>query len=235
MTNTSAADRYQCRLCGGTTEHWMEARGLSYLRCPRCTTVRKEALPKRESERRRYRQHNNDPNNEGYRNYILSIAGQILLPWLKPGDVLLDFGCGPTRALERILSDTFPGLILCSYDPFFLPDDPEIFLAAKGLPGFNAIFSNEVFEHLHNPGKTLGRLASLLGSDGFLSVGTMFYPPDKTGFEKWWYKDDSTHVHFYSQRSFEIAAEIVDREIELVDKNGLVRFIARPQGLEYRL
>lgn len=112
---------------------------------------------------------------------------------------ILDWGSGPYPALAKILTDrsysVFP------WDPFFQPILPD--------PGtrFGAITCLEVAEHFHNPRKDFSAMAEYLPLGGYLAVGTRLLESMETVFDRWWYRQDSTHVSFYSLLSLQIVAE----------------------------
>jgi 2-polyprenyl-3-methyl-5-hydroxy-6-metoxy-1,4-benzoquinol methylase len=55
----------------------------------------------------------------------------------------------------------------------------------------------EVVEHFWSPAEDWARLAELLKPGGWLAVMTSLVP-DRKQFLRWRYKDDLTHVSFYS-------------------------------------
>lgn len=191
-----------CLLCGAECEQWLEHRGVSYSFCPRCRLLRKEQFPELAEERARYETHNNSVQDPRYLEYIRGVISADLYPRLKPGDAVLDFGCGSAKAVEALLAGEAPGVEVVSYDPFFHPETPESALAALNRQGFNFIIAIEVFEHLFDPGTAIRRLKNLLVPGGGILLRTMLYPGNRTSFRKWWYKDDLTHVHFFAEETF---------------------------------
>ena len=57
-------------------------------------------------------------------------------------------------------------------------------------------------EHLHHPGAELERLWSLLAPGGWLGVMTKLVR-DPEAFASWHYKNDPTHVCFFSRDSWQ--------------------------------
>ena len=64
------------------------------------------------------------------------------------------------------------------------------------------VFCLEVAEHFENPMESFKALANVCKKNGIVAAGTlpinsnMKFPED---FENWWYKDDATHVSFYTE------------------------------------
>ena len=82
------------------------------------------------------------------------------------------------------------------YDPFYAPDK-------RALAGhYDFITSTEVVEHLAAPGEELDRLWGLLKHGGYLGLMTK-QVTDQESFDSWHYKNDPTHISFFSQQSFE--------------------------------
>ncbi|NNE68425.1 MAG: class I SAM-dependent methyltransferase [Pyrinomonadaceae bacterium] len=149
-------------------------------------------------ERERYLEHNNDPSDDGYRNFLARIMGPLRERVAK-GAKGLDFGCGPVTVLAEMLEDS--GFEMEVYDPIF-HERPE---ALKGEYDF--VVSTEVLEHLSKPHSELDRLFSLLGHGGVLALMTRPLEED-VDFKTWHYKNDPTHICFYSEPVFEwISAE----------------------------
>ena len=78
------------------------------------------------------------------------------------------------------------------YDPFYRPD-------TKPLESrYDFICATEVVEHLHRPGEELERLWGMLHPGGYLGVMTKLVL-DAGAFARWHYKNDPTHVCFFSR------------------------------------
>jgi len=148
-------------------------------------------------QRLRYDEHNNSPADEGYRTFL----GQLMAPLLnelQPGQQGLDFGCGPGPTLSVMLQEH--GYVMSLYDPFYANDD------AIFQHQYDFITCTEAIEHFEQPGKEWRRLLSLLKDGGLLAIMTGLYPA-KPAFADWYYKNDPTHICFYSARTFEWLAQ----------------------------
>ncbi|MEW7280790.1 methyltransferase domain-containing protein [Aquimarina sp. 2201CG1-2-11] len=83
------------------------------------------------------------------------------------------------------------GMILLHMPPIFV--QTKTFLKKR----YVYIVCFEVMEHFYNPAKEFGLLKSLLLPNGTLYCKTKLYN-SMINFTTWWYKNDPTHVFFYS-------------------------------------
>ena len=106
----------------------------------------------------------------------------------------LDFGAGHGPVIAKILEDK--NFDVKIYDPFFY--NKKSLLKTK----YDYIIICEVIEHFHKPNQEFELLYNLLNPNGKLIIMT---EPllDNTEFSKWYYKNDETHVFFYSLKTFE--------------------------------
>lgn len=144
------------------------------------------------AERAEYALHRNSIDDPGYRRFLARLAEPLVarLPAAANG---LDFGCGPGPALACMLREQ--GMQVAVYDPFFFP-------AREVLDGrYDFITATEVVEHLHRPGEELQRLWQLLRPGGLLGVMTKLVL-DREAFARWHYKNDPTHVCFFSRQTW---------------------------------
>ena len=81
------------------------------------------------------------------------------------------------------------------YDPFFHP------YTAVLNRTYDYIVSCEVIEHFHKPEFEFGKLYDLLNPGGKLFC--MTDPLVEENFDKWYYKDDPTHVIFYNYQNLD--------------------------------
>lgn len=185
-----------CPLCGcDEAKAFHEDARRAYLRCDRCALVfvpRRYHLS-RDEERQEYLLHENDVRDEGYRRFLSRLA-RPLDARLAPASRGLDFGCGPAPALAQLLQER--GHAVALYDSFFVPD-PAVLEQRYAF-----VTATEVVEHLHEPGRELRALWSLLVHGGWLAVMTkLVRSPD--AFATWHYIRDPTHVCFFSRRTWE--------------------------------
>lgn len=184
-----------CPLCGGTAlSLFHRDRRRDYLQCGDCRLVfvPPDQYLSAARERAEYDLHRNDPADPGYRRFLSRLA-QPLLQRLAPHSEGLDFGSGPGPALALMLSQA--GHRVALYDVFYCTDT-----AVLQRP-YDFITATEVAEHLHHPGEELDRLWSLLRPGGVLGLMTKLVI-DADAFARWHYKNDLTHVCFFSRDTF---------------------------------
>lgn len=166
-----------------------------YLCCTLCALVFVPAQShlSKADEKSYYDLHQNTPLDTGYRTFLERLS-KPLLQQLKPASQGLDFGSGPGPTLSLILEEA--GHRVALYDPFYAPDE-GVFTRQ-----YDFITSSEVVEHLQAPGRELKRLWALLKPGGVLAIMTkrVF---DEAAFARWHYKNDPTHIVFFSEQTFQ--------------------------------
>lgn len=184
----------------------------SYLKCPQCDLVfvPRDSLITPSAEKERYEAHENEEN-DSYTNYLNKTVNAIK-PHLLTSAKGLDFGCGRTRILENLFKEN--GFHVESYDLFFHAD-------AKVLSQqFNFIILSEVIEHLREPRDIMLRLKNNLLQDGQFFIKTKLRPDTSEEFSKWFYKRDSTHIQFFSEKSFNAMTAILGmKTVEMVGED----------------
>jgi SAM-dependent methyltransferase len=201
-----------CPLCAGGAAPFAPGTARGALRCGTCalTFVPDAAHLSREAEKARYAEHDNRPDDPGYREFLDRLL-KPLTERLRPGAEGLDFGCGPGPTASVMMRER--GFAMTDYDPYFRPDE-----AALGRT-YDFIVSTEVFEHLRRPAETLGLLDRLLRPDGLLAVMTTFLADDD-GFATWWYAKDPTHIAFYKEETLRWLAGSKGWELELLPRGA---------------
>ena len=198
-----------CPLCGARDNRFFcKDRRRAYLRCHDCALVfvPPEYFLSRAAERAEYDLHENSLDDPGYRGFLSRLA-QPLLQRLPDGARGLDFGCGPAPALARMLREA--GCEVALYDSFYLPDAQVL------QPAYDFVCATEVVEHLHHPGAQLEVLWSLLGAGGWLGIMTKL-ARDVDAFSRWHYKNDPTHVCFFSVETWQWWARQMDAQLEIL-------------------
>jgi pseudouridine kinase len=189
--------------------------GNEYLQCANCGGIflARDLLPSAEAERQRYELHRNSPDDSGFRTYLESFIEPVL-DAIGGISTIFDYGSGPDPALVSILRSR--GYDVRGWDPFFAPDT----LPFDG--GADLVVCHEVAEHFFEPRRDFALMAPLVKVGGHLVVGTMVLPENGQGgeggpftapqtvrefFSSWWYRQDSTHVSFYSETALRITGE----------------------------
>lgn len=86
---------------------------------------------------------------------------------------------------------------------------------------YDFITATEVVEHLHDPATILSQLWTLLKPGGYLGLMTKLVQ-DQEAFTTWHYKNDLTHVCFFSRATFEWLAHQWQAELEFFDNDVML-------------
>lgn len=228
----------QCRICDGRKITEFTVKNRKYHECISCGSIYldPECIETEENQRKRYEMHHNSLADDGYRSFLEGFINPVLnellsrthgstvegnngvtdkvadaseAPYLLSGKIL-DYGSGPEPALCELMKHYIHEQIYLSgncevrgWDPFFAPDTPLY------KDGADLVTCLEVAEHFETPLEDMRKLASACCPGGYVAIGTMLLPYEKSGteydaeknrdtFKKWWYRSDSTHVAFYS-------------------------------------
>lgn len=203
MNSRSAPLHQTCSLCGSQKATWFftDERGggsprfWPYFHCQECDLIFRDPATRLEpvDERAQYCTHNNDVSDPGYLRFLQPTYDAVCGNF-EVGSRGMDFGCGPGPALSHRLSEA--GYEMEKYDPFFFPNEDVL------KNSFEFITCTEVFEHFFEPGKELEKLLRMLEPGGALIVRTQFHE-GRSAFPKWYYRNDPTHVCFFSRATFE--------------------------------
>ncbi len=189
---SSKKSTIECPLCNGTSKSFYHH---TFYRCQKCTGIfrAQEKHLSLQEEKNRYDLHNNDVFDERYQQFVSPIVEAVKNDY-EPRAHGLDFGCGPGPVISKLLTDN--NYQISQYDPFYAPD--ENLLQQK----FDYIVCCEVIEHFRNPYREFSTLSRLLKPNGRLYCMTDLYDDDPQ-FKDWGYKDDQTHLFFYTKTSLE--------------------------------
>ncbi|TNE93273.1 MAG: class I SAM-dependent methyltransferase [Gammaproteobacteria bacterium] len=208
-----------CPLCASSqVEHYLADSRRDYLQCGVCRLV---FVPPHQhlsaaQEKAHYDLHENDPADPGYRKFLSRLATP-LLEKLADKSAGLDFGSGPGPTLSLMMAEA--GHRVAIFDPYYAPDPSCL------RQHYDFITATEVVEHLSRPGEELDRLWSLLNVGGWLGLMTKRVS-GREAFTRWHYKNDPTHICFYSRETFghlglKWQAEVLypDADVVLFHKN----------------
>lgn len=200
-----------CPLCDGVgVAHYHRDRVRDYWHCDGCDLVFVDSADflGAEAEKALYDLHENTIDDEGYVRFL----GRTLEPLrgiVREGAKGLDFGSGPAPVLAELMRQN--GFPMQVYDPFYAPDT-----AVLRRSHYDFITCTEVVEHFHRPAREFDTLASLLAPGGVLAVMTKrVLGPDR--FRSWHYKNDPSHVMFYSAACLGYLANALQLELQIVD------------------
>lgn len=183
----------ECPLCKSEANIFSKTKDYIYFCCKICRGIfmGKDFLPDIAEEKHRYELHNNDVNDPQYQEFVSPIVNAVLTQH-KKDEVGIDFGAGTGPVISKILTDNH--FNIKQYDPFF-HNHPEL-LNKK----YDYIVCCEVIEHFHKPIKEFALLKSILNEGGNLFCMTNIYTPD-IDFVSWYYRNDNTHVFFYTNET----------------------------------
>lgn len=199
-----------CPLChqtAGVPFHQEERR--KFWLCPRCDLVfvGSEHLPTPKQERALYDKHQNSPTDAGYRRFLDRLALPLQQRLTNKQNSGLDFGSGPGPTLSVMLSER--GYTMRIFDPLYASD--RSVLNAR----YDFVCCTEAMEHFHHPAQEWESLCSLLRPGAWLGIMTR-RRPESEYFANWHYKNDPTHVSFYSADTFRYIAQQKHLSLELI-------------------
>jgi len=204
-----------CPLCRQSQGEFFFADRRNFFRCSICglVFVLPEQFLSSQEEKAVYDQHENSPDDVRYRQF-LSRMFEPMISRLLPGSKGLDYGSGPGPTLSIMFEEA--GHPMSIYDPFYAPDADSL------SRQYDFITATEVVEHLHQPLEDLNRLWNCLKPNGWLGLMTkrVASPSD---FATWHYKNDPTHVCFFSMKTFQWLAAYWKAEL-IVAGNDVVLF-----------
>jgi SAM-dependent methyltransferase len=184
-----------CILCQGPTKEFWKSKHREFVECSSCGGI--QLLPEfyisQETEKARYLTHNNDVEDPGYQDFVKPITSRILKDF-SPSHHGLDYGCGTGPVITNQLKKK--GYHLALYDPYFYPNKTVL------STHYDYIICCEVMEHFYQPKQEFHKLSACLNPGGKLYCKTSVYSKE-IDFDNWYYKNDLTHVFFYTSSSLQ--------------------------------
>tara|TARA_B100000315_G_scaffold249651_1_gene281212 strand:- start:11387 stop:11896 length:510 start_codon:yes stop_codon:yes gene_type:complete len=148
-------------------------------------------------EKRRYDTHTNHPDDPEYRDFLKRLLNQ-LLPYLPKGGKGIDYGSGPGPTLSLMFSEL--GFHMTDYDPFYANHYKVL------EEEYDFLSCSETMEHFGNPKEEWELFLKLVKRGGWIGIMTQLYDRE-IDFSQWYYKNDPTHVSFYSKETFKWLAK----------------------------
>lgn len=204
-----------CPLCSGTSlKAFHRDRTRDYLRCQDCwlVFVPTEQHLTLSAEKAVYDLHQNDIDDPGYRRFLSRLA-EPLLQQLNPSSLGLDYGCGPGPLLAKMLQQH--GHRVDVYDPIYASD--QGFRQRR----YDFISCTEVVEHFRQPAEEFATLFGLLHNQGILALMTKLVI-DVEAFAKWHYKNDPTHISYFSPATLQWLAEHYRRQLSIIGRDVIL-------------
>lgn len=204
-----------CPLClHADIHHYHQDKRRHYFQCSQCELVFADpnSLLPAPAEKSVYDQHQNDPDDLGYRKFLSRLATPLLerLPLQQHG---LDFGCGPGPTLSLIMEEA--GHQVAVYDPYFAPDRAPL------KRQYDFVTCTEAIEHFYRPHREWMLLMHLLNPGGYLGLMTKLVR-NKDAFAQWHYKNDPTHVSFFSEATFAYLAKQHNLRLEILGNDVIL-------------
>ncbi len=200
----------KCPLCNFSAHYLTSGESREYWLCSECRVISVPAefhIPKDE-EVKRYLEHENSLENEGY---VRMFQEKIDLLQEYEIKSALDYGCGYEPVLKTLLERQ--GIKTDGYDQNFFP-------ATRLDKLYDLVISTETFEHFRNPTEEIPRITDKVAPGGVLAIMTRFYPIED--FADWYYKRDPTHIIFYCSQTFQWLAENMGFKLVFNNKHDFV-------------
>ena len=205
----------KCPLCHDNKgKLFFEEKKRSYYECQNCNLIfvpQQYHLSSRE-EKNLYDQHENNPEDDGYRKFL----SRIFIPLvekLNPRSYGLDFGCGSGPTLSVMFEER--GHTVELFDHYYKPNE-KVFSKT-----YDFVVLTEVIEHLSSAKFEIERILSLLKPGGWLGIMTKL-STGKESFPLWHYKNDPTHISFYSKDTFTWLANNYSLSIEFIGSDAII-------------
>jgi len=208
-------DAHTCPLCRHTKcDPYYRDKHRAYFQCSECQLV---FVPtgyhlSPELEKAEYDKHENQLEEPGYLTFLSRMYEPIHRA-VKPGSSGLDFGCGPAPALANKLNQL--GHKVNTYDLFYRPETSVL------QHKYDFITCTEVIEHLASPVVQFEQMLEMLKPGGLLGIMTKLVI-DKERFASWHYKNDQTHISFFSRTTFEFLAHRFKLDLEFVGQDVML-------------
>ena len=197
-----------CLICKRDTNIIEDKRNKwQFLHCKKCEFIFKDPANYINStdELKQYQNHNNTMQSRGYVEMFEKFIAITFEKYLKDITTVLEFGSGSGPVLAELLKQK--DLDVDIYDKFFAPK--KVYKDKK----YDLITSTEVLEHIANPVEIFDFFASHIKEGGYLALMTQFHTNNAEEFQKWWYKNDPTHICFFRPHTFEVLASMSRFEI----------------------
>ena len=187
-----------CRLCHNPAQLVFED-VRPFFACNFCGLIFTDCFLSVEAVEKHYKDQHGNP-------FDWMAEAQVFVGWLKNMGIpvplldssILDYGSGSgllTEAFRKI------GFKADGYEPML----HGAFNPANYSRAYDVIILNEVVEHLDDINQTLDIVYSVLAANGVIIIKTLLTDrlindPEnfKESFVGWWYKDDPTHISFFS-------------------------------------
>lgn len=187
-----------------------------YWQCSTCELVSVSAddYLSETQEKAEYDKHDNLLSDPGYCNFLNRTWGPLKKELQKNYQYKqltgLDFGCGEGAVLAKMINQD--GFCIDYYDLYYH------YYPQKLLKTYDFITLTEVIEHIANPSTLFSQLYKMLNPSGILAIMTKRVI-DKKAFSQWHYKNDLTHINFYSVATFSWLENSYDWTLQIINND----------------
>lgn len=212
-----------CKICGGAMRKFYDKQfDDDYFYCLTCEYISKDEdkIVTKEIEKQKYDEHENSYENEGYVNMFRGFLDSTVMPFVGDGKEGLDFGSGPGPVLSQLLTREY-GYDMTIYDLFYAPDTDY------KSKQYDLLTCTEVVEHLKDPLSYFKLFKSLVKPGGVIGIMTLWHPKNDEIFCDWHYRRDVTHISFFTPKTMEKIAELLDMELLFCDEKRCCSFRVR--------
>lgn len=216
MSNSLLNNLPACPLCGNASVgDYCQDNLRGYFQCSNCMLIFADPTSRlsAEAEKARYNKHQNSPRDPRYRQFLHRLIDPLVERLGKEALCGLDFGCGPGPTLSVMLEEM--GYEMSLYDPYFVQDDSVL------SRQYDFITCTEAMEHFYEPCKDWLLLLSLLKPGGWLAIMTRL-TNDVESFTQWDYRNDLTHVSFFSRQTFRYLADRDGLQVEFFGNDAIL-------------
>ncbi|WP_246722870.1 class I SAM-dependent methyltransferase [Aliikangiella sp. G2MR2-5] len=234
----------ECPLCSKLTSEsgnnaecdlYHQDKRRSYYQCARCMLVFVPACYHlcAVDEKAEYDKHQNNPDDPGYQRFLSRVTFPLFervklkekescsetISIIDCGSEAgvgstkirgLDFGCGPGPAISVMAEREH--LRVDNYDLYYF-SEPGLLQKQ-----YDFITMTEVIEHLASPMMVLKQLDAMLKPEAILAIMTKRVT-DQKAFSGWHYKNDPTHICYYSEATFAWIGQELGWRLEIIDKD----------------
>ncbi|GAU76525.1 class I SAM-dependent methyltransferase [Fusibacter sp. 3D3] len=209
-----------CGICNSETILIKHPKFGDYHKCKKCEFISKDENDhvSVEEEFRIYECHNNSIEDSRYVAFFKNFIEGAVIKYAGDGKKAFDFGSGPSPVLAQILERDY-GYEMDIYDLFYAKEKTHIGKT------YDLVTSTEVVEHLKNPMPHFENFAKWMKDDAVLAIMTLFHPNEESRFLSWHYIRDSTHISFYTPKTFEYIAKKVGLKVINTDNKRHITFV----------
>jgi len=206
-----------CNLCHSTdTSLFYHDKNRKYWQCHQCDLifVPPAYFLSEKEEQAIYDLHQNDVADQGYLKFLFR-AIEPIAKYLANDVTVLDYGSGPGPAMPTLLSPYNVSIRL--YDKFYANESELL------RQQYDVVIATEVVEHFDRPDNYWQQLFSLVKQQGILSIMTKRHLGQER-FTHWHYKNDLTHICFYSEKTLSKIAKDYGARVEFPSADVAIFF-----------